>query len=138
MNHLLMPLRIPSGWAVTYNVYFAEVPMEVHDGRIVNFEYFKEDLLTIRQLTVSDGHHEVDRAGWLLDLGWYPDADPGGAYTLTLVRGQWTDGVVLRVRARDAQTIRSAIERALDGLLRGEDIVSLHDAIGASWADGIS
>jgi hypothetical protein len=137
MNHLLTPLRIPGGWAVTYNVYFADVPMKVQDGRIVNFECFKEDLLMIQQLHVADGRHEIDHSGWLLDVGWYPDSDPSGAYTLTLVRGSWTDQVVFRVRDRNVETVRAAIERILDGLSHGEDVSRLRDAIGASWATGM-
>jgi len=137
MNRFLVPLRIPSGWAISYNAYFPDVTMDLKDCQIANFECFKQDLLMIQQLRVADGRYEIDHAGWLLDVGWYPDADPSGAYTLALVRGDWTNQVVFRVRDRSIQAIQWALERLLDGLSRHEDISALRDAVDASWADGM-
>jgi hypothetical protein len=141
MNQFLVPLRIPTGWAVNFNAYFADVPMDVRDGWIENCEYFKEDLLWIQQLRFVDGRHEDDPAGWSLDLGWYPQSDPNGAYTLTLNRGgvqnDVSDGSVFHVRDPNAQKIRAALERILDGLSEHEDVARLRDAVGAAWADGM-
>lgn len=114
---------------MTYNASFADVAMEVRDGSIVNFEFFKEDLLVIQRMQVVAGRWEVDHTGALLDVGWYPDSDPAGAYTLTVVRGAW-DAILFRVRTRDADVIRAAIERILDGLYRGESIDTVRMAVG--------
>ena len=128
MNDRLYRLRLPGGCAVTYNSAFADVPMEVRDGQIVNFDYHKEDLLMIRQITTRSGDWQIDPAGWLVDLGWYPDSDPEGAYTINVVRGNW-DELLFRVTNRDGEIIRTAIERILDGLTRGQAIPLLCAAV---------
>ncbi len=58
----LIPLRIPAGWAVTYNDTFADAPLDVRDGQLVHAQCFKEDLLQIRRIRVIT-KPEVDLDG---------------------------------------------------------------------------
>ena len=54
MTEKLMRVRIPAGWAMVYNSFGDEDPISDSDGHIENYEYFKEDLFSLRQLTVTD------------------------------------------------------------------------------------
>jgi hypothetical protein len=124
MHIKLYPLRIPSGWAVTYNAYFADTAMEVENNRILNSEYFKEDLLMIQQLKLDQGTWVVDDSGWLIDVGWYPDSDPTGAYRLTLVRGGW-DEIIFQVVRKKGSDIQQLIDEMLDDLARKGSVQSI-------------
>lgn len=108
----LVPLRIPSTWAVIYNAFGDEDPV-VRDGAITNFGSFGEDLLSIERLQFNGADWVTVPDGYILDLGWYPDADPAGQYRLTLIRGDW-DHVVGRFASRNRGEIRAAVERCLE------------------------
>ena len=88
MSAPLVPLRLPGNWAICYNS-FGDEDMVVVEGRIENFYYYKEDLLwlqSMRRAANEDVVYELDPTGWLADVGWYPDGDPTGAYTLRVFR----------------------------------------------------
>lgn len=123
----LIALRIPAGWAVTYNDTFANAPFDVRDGQLVHAQSFKEDLLQIRR-TRRHGPLEVDFDGWLLDVGWYPSFDPAGHYRLTLVSGGF-DNVLLTVQSRNREHIIPAIGRILESPTASESVATLHEAV---------
>ncbi|RSK44637.1 hypothetical protein [Hymenobacter perfusus] len=82
----LMRLRLPAGWAVCYNS-FGDEDMVVKEDWITNFHYYKEDLLWLEFMRLSAaGQQEANPTGWLVDLGWYPDGDPSGAFSLVIFR----------------------------------------------------
>ncbi|MBC6611378.1 hypothetical protein H8B15_10615 [Hymenobacter sp. BT507] len=84
----LMPFRLPSNWAVCYNS-FGDEDMIVEDNGIANFQSYKEDLLWIQSMRTPEakgGSLELDPAGWLADVGWYPSGDPTGNYVLHIFR----------------------------------------------------
>lgn len=81
----LLRLRIPAGWAVTYN-HFADVdPIVAEDGGIDNWDCFKESLLQISHLQLKKGRHQIPERTILIDLGWYPEASMDGAFRLCIV-----------------------------------------------------
>ncbi len=88
MTTKLMALKIPSAWAVIYNSFGDEDPV-IRDESIENDEYYKEDLLSIERLWFNGTSWNTEPNGYVLDLGWYPEADPQGRYCLTLLRGDW-------------------------------------------------
>lgn len=52
--------------------------------------YLREDLL------------EIDLpSGLTIDVGWYPEGDPGGAYRIVLFRGHWANQVVEPITTPD-------------------------------------
>ena len=103
----LIPLRIPSGWATVFNIFFHQVP-RVEDGVFVNGHAFGEDLLSIEQVSVGRGE-----PGFILDLGWYPPEEPEGRYRLTFLYESW-EQVICSVESRDPLDIRALIDHWLD------------------------
>ncbi len=129
MTTKLMALKIPSTWAVIYNSFGDEDPV-VRDGSITNDESYKEDLLSIECLWFNGTGWSTEPNGYVLDLGWYPEADPQGSYCLTLLRGDW-DHTLVNYESRDRRQIRAAIERCLDLVTQGmadQDIARLMEA----------
>jgi hypothetical protein len=120
MHTTLMPLRIPHGWAVLYNSFGDADPI-VRDGSIANFEYYKEDLLMIQRIELTSTDWVFKRDGHVLDLGWYPDADPDGNYILQVIRGADWEKKLVTFKSHDRQKIRVVIERCLDLLIQGVD-----------------
>lgn len=75
-KYKLQPLRIPSGWEVSYNTLIELDPSTLSVEDEEKWGKFTEDLL---QITHSRYH-------LLLDVGWYPEGDPEGCYGLELIK----------------------------------------------------
>ena len=71
----LVPLEIPMGWEMKKNHFFDVKPVVQEGAKRLEYP-FHEDILWARN----------ELFGFSIDLGWYPDSDPNGAYTLLLLR----------------------------------------------------
>jgi hypothetical protein len=101
---MLQPLRIPAGWRVDYNEFYAiEAASETRD-------HLKEDLF---QATHTAGNR-------MLDLGWYPEADPDGAFRLCLHAGDFSGELIHRADSPDRASIVAELERLLAAVAEGE------------------
>jgi len=118
---LLMPLRIPSGWKVFFNIFFDTDPI-VENDEFVNFDEFTEDLLSI----VRDWVEAPLRHHYAIDLGWYPSESFPGSYRLSLIN--LDNGAILRVyESVDREKIRQAIEEWLLLLSYHEDYTEIKE-----------
>lgn len=113
----LLPLKIPSGWAVIHNSFGDEDPI-VQEGVIVNDEFYNEDLLSIEPLSFKETNWIVETTGYLIDLGWYPEADPEGNFKLVLLKDDW-DNIVASIESSDRYVIHAAIEKMFDLITSG-------------------
>jgi len=78
----LVALKIPSGWKVNRNVFFALNPTDEYSEDELSVHLFdQEDLL---QLEFND---------YFIDLGWYMGKD--GSFGLNLIKGNWLEGLLL-------------------------------------------
>ena len=96
MNDGLQPLRLHAGWSVVFHDFTEYDPERAGEGDAFCLH---EDLLQLR--------HE--RAGLVIDLGWYPDGDRNGRYVLLLVRGQEWDAPLERAESRSRDGIAGLI-----------------------------
>jgi hypothetical protein len=112
MDLKLVPLRIPTGWAVTWNTFYEVTPI-LEGNELVNAADFDEDLLQIESITFEEEMGRIEVEPYILDLGWYPAEDPNGAYTLTLLRGDW-DHVLKTFTSRNIAEIQTTIDRWLE------------------------
>jgi hypothetical protein len=62
---------------------------------------FKEDILQIKF---------GDR--FLLDVGWYPEMNPKGAFTVVAIQDYDWDEPVVKIKCRTLKTLKKAIEKA--------------------------
>ncbi|CAL8895592.1 hypothetical protein MHH54_09175 [Bacillus sp. FSL K6-4563] len=74
-KYKLQPLRIPSGWEISYNSLTELDPALLNKDEHDKWLNFTEDLLQIKN----------SKKNILLDVGWYPEADPEGVYGLDVV-----------------------------------------------------
>lgn len=79
----LQPLRIPPGWVCIWNKLESAEPADVPEGDSAWLFTYVQDMTYFRregkEYTIS------------IDLGWYPDGDPNGAYRLeAILDDDWT------------------------------------------------
>jgi hypothetical protein len=117
MSNKLVPLTIPTGWAVIHNSFGDEDPV-VSDGSIINDEFYNEDLLSIEPIQFNGTNWVTDRNGYAFDLGWYPEADPEGCYRLILLRGDWNN-IVVQFETKKRHEISQVIKQCFDLILQG-------------------
>ncbi|WP_428407255.1 hypothetical protein [Hyphococcus sp.] len=100
----LQSLRIPEGWTVSYNS-FCEVDIDHPDA----WTLLKESLLQLKN----------ERRNRLLDLGWYPEGEPGGRFVMRLYEGDFTSTLLQKHETEDRAEIVGVIERVLYAVTRG-------------------
>ncbi|NLK98831.1 MAG: hypothetical protein GX272_12285 [Epulopiscium sp.] len=83
----IMPIKIPGGFAVTYNKFFDVEPVQSEEskGGLQNWGYFTQDIMQIIKIGLKKGKWYIPSKDYMIiDLGWYPDGDPNGEYGLSL------------------------------------------------------
>lgn len=112
----LMQLKIPAGYAVTYNKFYDVEPILSGDGScfIENWTFFTEDLLQISKMKIKKGSWYIPEREdtMLFDLGWYPDSDINGQYCLQLVDGNWNE--IKSISSRDRFLIQETLEKWME------------------------
>ncbi|EPY06219.1 hypothetical protein PAALTS15_15906 [Paenibacillus alvei TS-15] len=112
----LMQLKVPAGYAVTYNKFYDIDPIlsEGNDYLIENWGFFTEDLLQIVKLKINNGKWYIpeNEDALLFDLGWYPDSDINGHYHLQLVDGKWNQ--IKSISSKDRFLIKVALEEWME------------------------
>ena len=113
----LIPLRIPQGWTVLENSFYDDEEIIIgKDGWIENYLAHKEDILCIQKSTYNNEKgYFIDMDNYTIDLGWYPDMDPKGAYKLVLLKSSW-DNRLLEFKSKDKEEIKRVLEACLDHL----------------------
>ena len=110
----LQPLRIPAGWSVVFNKFENIEPHEVPEKneKIWLFS-FNEDILYIRSDIVSDWGGKTEKQTLGIDLGWYPDGDSDGKFTLRAVPDNNWDEPLLEFSSRSKDAIVQTLEKWL-------------------------
>lgn len=86
-------------------------------GEIIldNWGYFTEDILQISKMDLENGRWYIPEKCLIIDLGWYPDSDSYGEYSLKLVivREDHSWDIIKVNETRDRFEIRDTIEEWL-------------------------
>lgn len=104
----LVPLHIPSGWAVVHNAFGDEDPL-VRNGWIANTHFYNENLLLIQPIKFEKTSATLDTKGYTFKLGWYPHGNPHGSYQFSLWKQDFT-GPVVHYESRTRDIIRQVIQ----------------------------
>lgn len=112
-----MPLKIPGQWAMINNKFINATPT-IRAGKISNVDFFKNDILVLQKMKFAGGSWSVDRAGYCVDLSWLPAGDPGGKYSLKLLKGS-KDNVVVEYLSKSRDKVRMVIEKLCESVDRG-------------------
>jgi hypothetical protein len=101
----LQPIRIPTGWLVSYNQLFELDPNPTVLDRDAALAFFKQDLL------------QFTRPGCnrMVDVGWYPEGDlKDGKYGLVVYEGDSRGRLLHKYYTRSRAELVVELERVLD------------------------
>lgn len=99
-DHLLHALRVPAGWLVEYNEFYA-MPF---DHPMAWSVVCKDSLLMLKHM----------RRGVLVDLSWLPAEDPTGRYVLRVFKSDHCGEELHAFETRDRVAVIAEIERLLE------------------------
>jgi hypothetical protein len=130
----LFPLRIPSGWAVIFNI-FVDLSTSEEINKELADRYLSDDILSIEQVRLVDGRWQTISDGAIIDLSWTKPGDPNGLYSLNILRGNW-DEPVAEFRHHDGQQVAMAIERVFKELIAGRTIPEISQVFATMQGSG--
>lgn len=118
----LIPLKVPSGFAVCYNKFYDVEPIESKDDKsfIENWSYFTEDILQITKMELKNGAWHIPDGNYvLIDLGWYSDSNFDGEYVLKLVKldEEHTWKELKEKRSKNRFEIRDTLESWMEEII---------------------
>lgn len=129
MSAKLVPLNIPSGWAVVHNRFGDQDPL-IQNGGIVNHVDYSDNLLSIRSLKADSDQWEIDPEGYHLQLGWYPASNPNGCYRLQLQKLQSVpEKEIFEYTSKKRSAIRQIIEQCLKLITEGLSLAEIQAEI---------
>lgn len=97
------PLRIPAGWKVILNKF---MEMETEDRPENSWVNFTEDITYLER--------KSERYTIGIDLGWYPDLDPEGAFHVNVILdGDW-EKPFMKYVTRERKEVVTIIEDLLE------------------------
>ncbi len=105
MHENLQPLRIPPQWSLLWNHLRPIEPGDLAEDDPAWLFTFVQDMLYLRK--------NSDEQSVAIDLGWYPEGDPQGAYELvTILNDDWNNPL-LAFTSRSTQEIVETMEHWL-------------------------
>lgn len=106
----LQPLRIPGGWTVVFNKFENLEPEELDEQDERWLSAFNEDILYMYAASSRKRNGEIEQQKLALDLGWYPDGEPGGKYRLLAILNDNWEQPLLEFSSRSKKKIAEMIE----------------------------
>lgn len=108
--HRLQPLRIPPGWElVFYKLEALEADGLKEDDDAWLF-HFVEDILYMCSKRSRRKNKRTEEQTVSIDLGWYPEGEPKGAYTLAAVLNENWEEPLLEFSARSTREVVETME----------------------------
>lgn len=110
----LQPLRIPDGWTVVFNKFEDIDPESVSKSDKDTWLFaFSEDILYIRSETSRKQNKQLELQTLGIDLGWYPEGDPNGSFTLYAILNEDWEKPLLTFSSRCKDDIVRTLEKWL-------------------------
>lgn len=109
----LQPLRIPPGWYFLFNKLEQIEPERLDKNDRVWLFHFVEDILYMERKNQRKINKKVEEQVIGIDLGWYPDGEPQGAYTLLAILDHNWEEPLLQYRSRCTQEVVDQLEEWL-------------------------
>ncbi|MDE6727964.1 MAG: GNAT family N-acetyltransferase [Oscillospiraceae bacterium] len=109
----LQPFRIPVGWTVGLNK-FEDIDPETlpADDKAWLFA-FNEDILQIYCKLKRKRNKHIEQQELIIDLGWYPDGDPNGKFTIRAILDRDWYEPLLEFSSRSKDEIVKTLEKWL-------------------------
>lgn len=98
----LQPLRIPAHWSFEWNKLELVEPDTLSKNDAVWDFTLVQDILFM--------HRKIGEQTVSIDLGWYPDGNPDGAYRLVAILGDDWENPILEATSRSTKEIVDIME----------------------------
>ena len=109
----LQPLRIPVGWTVGLNKFEDIDPETLPADDEAWLSSFTEDILQIYSKLGRRRNDELEKQELIIDLGWYPEGDPDGEFTLRAIMDRDWYEPLLEFSSRSKDEIVKTLEKWL-------------------------
>ena len=107
------PLRIPGGWTVIYNKFENIDPETLAAEDEKWLSAFNEDILLLNYKLVRERNKHTKEQEIAVDLGWYPDGEPGGKFRLQAVLNRDWNDPLFDFSSRNKDEITQTLEKWL-------------------------
>jgi hypothetical protein len=117
---MLVPLRIPTAWAVRKN-FFDDRPFAACTKREINF-FYDDEILVLEQIRwgVQGDFWATAPDGYVLDLGWVPAGDPNGSFRLVVFKEIWSNNIY-KFLSNEHDVVARKIEQCLRVIDEGHE-----------------
>lgn len=109
----LQPLRVPGGWTIDFNKLENIEPQDLARQDKLWLFAFTEDILLMHKTSSRKRNGRTEQQTLQLDLGWYPDGDPEGAFLLQAVLNEDWDNPLLTFRSKKKDAVVKMLEQWL-------------------------
>jgi hypothetical protein len=113
----LQPFVVSYGWQVEYNIFYDVEPFEklasLGNSNLLSWSLFKGTLLILKN----------ERYGFMVNLGWHPQIDPEGFFSITLLEVVGDNNVrnpMIEFKSRSKAEIVSKLEEILQDVTLGK------------------
>ncbi len=109
----LYPIRVPSGWnMVLHKLEWIEAEELEKDDKVWLF-HFVQDILYMEMTYERKVNKQVEKQVISIDLGWYPDGVPEGAYILQAILNHNWEEPLLEYKSRSTKEVVEQLEEWL-------------------------
>lgn len=109
----LQPLRVPGGWTIAFNKLKDVEPKELDEQDNLWLFAFTEDILLMYSTSSRKRNGKVEQQTLTLDLGWYPDGDPNGAFLLQAILDDDWEKPLLQFQSKSKDAVVKMLEQWL-------------------------
>lgn len=109
----LQPLRVPGGWTIDYNKLENVEPQKLDEQDKLWLFAFTEDILLMHKISSRKRNGMMEQQRLQLDLGWYPDGEPDGAFLLQAILNDNWENPLLVFRSKSKDAIVKMLEKWL-------------------------
>lgn len=122
MEFKLQPLRIPGGWKIVFNKFYDIDPCSINDkNNEIWYFYFVQDILYIERKQEIKFNHKKYVHTLGIDLGWYPDGDSEGTFSLMLIVDNEWNNPLKKFESKNKFEIVDKLEKWLNEYLNYRD-----------------
>lgn len=106
----LQPFRMPGGWTIVFNKFEDLEPASLPPEDRRWLFTFVEDILYLYTDHRRRRNRQEETQRLTIDLGWYPDGDPGGCFRLEAILNEDWINPLLIFESRSKQEIVDTLE----------------------------
>lgn len=100
----LQPLRIPTGWEMSYNKFWEIEPNELKEDDD-SWMHFTQDILQMK--------YTFKKINLIIDLGWYPETEVDGTFRLELIKNKDWENPIKTFESRSKKQIVEKVEEII-------------------------